>query len=492
MSPAAVSRRGTPQGRVSSPVLLTRSGEGGAFTMALSPEARRALFGDDTVTLYFRVFDGTTTSLLFDGAGHQLWRLDDRPTEVRLSVTPGRPVASLPRHANPTVRGTVSGASGPVAGAYVQAYDEQLGDLTPLGSPAVTDAQGAYSITYDPAALPAFKDSPDLVVKAFSSLPPTGELAVSERTCRAPATAVVDLVLTGQRWRGKTLYSATFERLTARVPNPEDLTAEQRVALACSAGVPDTDVDALHFAAKMRLDFADLPQEVAFGLIRAGLPGEADLFFRHPKSAVRAALRAAIDDNLVSQAFDSTLESVLSSQWAAAAAAWALKPRTGEVCGLAEVLDAADITDTATRKTVAQDICNHEGRPQDFWSHPSILDGTQATRLQLALQHWSLARGHKPCWTTSPITSTTTPSSKASPTSPSPNGRPSSLSQALPRRFRAPTQRPTTLACCMPPSRAPSPCSPSATASRPRPPAKARRSRASSIWSPASTSRRTA
>ena len=366
--------------------------------MELSAEQRALLFGDTTGTLSFRVFDGTTKNVLFDGAKSELWRLDDRATEVTLRVSPGRHVISLPKHAVAVVRGRVSGAVGPSPNVFVQAYDENLGAFTALGASVSTDATGSYRITYDPGAIPNGKDRPDLVVKAFSSLVPPVEIAISKKLFRAPASATVNLVRSGERWHGKTSFSSTYERISPLVGSTplRNLDASQRASLASSAGLVQLDVDALSFADKLKTDFPPLTHDVAFGLLRRGLPGAADSFFQHPKSVIREELRAALDDNLIPQTYEATIETVVSSQWVPAAAAWALQPRTGEVCGLAEVLNEAGVLVNGTRQAFAQAYCAHEGTPSAFWDALVSLDATQKSRVQLALQHWSLTRGHKP------------------------------------------------------------------------------------------------
>jgi len=234
--------------------------------------------------------------------------------------------------------------------------------------------------------------------KAFTSAALAVEIAASERQCRAPASAVVDLVRAGEPWQGKTAFSAAYGAVVGLVTSMPlgNLTEAQRASLACSTGVSRTDLDALSSATKLWTDFPSLTQEIAFGLIRRRLPGDADSFFLHPKSVIREELRAAVDDNLVSQTYDTTIDAVLSSQWVPAAATWALLSRTGDVCGLAEVLDAAGVTPPATRQSFAEEYCAHEGTPAAFWGAVASLDAGKKSRVQLALQHWSLTRGHKP------------------------------------------------------------------------------------------------
>jgi hypothetical protein len=381
--------------RVGDLILYARTDADGAFLMELTEEDKLAIFGDRTATLYFRVFDGTTANVIFEERAADLWVLNPRPAEARLITSAVLTVAESGL-ASAVVRGRVSGAAGGVSGAHVAAYDDTMGTLTLLGASVTTDARGRYRITYDPAALPNGKQHPDLVVKAFSDSGLMTQIAASGRRCRAPAMATVDLVKAGERWSGPSAYRVAADTVQGLLGSaPGELTEEEREQLSCSTRLPRSDVDALVGATKLASTSNPLSVELAFGLLRRGVPEERGKFFLHSKRVVRQQLRAALDENIVPQTLEASLEALLDS-WTDAAATWALEPRATGKCGLYEVLTAAGVTSSADQQSFATAYCDNEQPLEEFWSGLEALSSSQRDDVKLALQWWSLARGHKP------------------------------------------------------------------------------------------------
>ncbi|NUQ73768.1 MAG: hypothetical protein HUU21_09450 [Polyangiaceae bacterium] len=380
------------EGRSGDMILYARTDADGVFIMDLREEDKLAIFGDRAVSLNFRVRAAETNVILCEN-GSEIWPLDGRETHITIRIAPPRGT-DLP---NAIVRGTVSDVSGGIAGVYVQAYDENLGTLAPLGGRGVTDTRGHYQVTYDPTTIPNGKQRPDLVIKAFADTGHTTLIAESERRCRAPSLAIVDLVKTGDHWTGPSVYRMASAAVSSLLGTAvlADMTETQRERIACSTRLSRAEVDALVAAAWLERNYPSLSVPIAFGLLLRGLPARPDQFFLHARSLVRRQLRAAFDDNIIPWSLEAKFEDHLKG-WSTAAAAWALQERPTGTCGLYEVLVAAGISHSEDRLQFAIDYCSNEQPIQVFWSTGHHLSTAQKWDVQLALQWWSLTRGHKP------------------------------------------------------------------------------------------------
>lgn len=374
-----------------------RTDADGDFRMEVLTADLAALMGQRAVVACLRVVHepsaGVYNVLADMRTSGPRWPLDGRVTSAVLQVSTARILSRLPSLLPFVVSGTVRDENGPMEAITVKLFDHHPVNGVPTepmeGATGTTDARGRYRITYSP---PIGKDRADLVVRAEAAV----TTDVGPR-CHAPPALVVDVVQEGHRWRGVSTYSSTRAKLANAGVNFEDpgaVTVEQREHLACSLRLPLADVGMVLDAAVIANASSPLEAEVAFAALSRGMGTDRDSFFRHPKAAVRDALIEAADANRIPQRYSrqSELDAALG-RWVQSAAAWSLETRA-DPCGLGELLVVAGVAEAPDRTSFAEQLCDNEAAMPDFWD--GLAGSFDKPRLQLALQWWSLTRGHLP------------------------------------------------------------------------------------------------
>ncbi|MEX5215457.1 MAG: neuraminidase-like domain-containing protein [Nitrospiraceae bacterium] len=263
------------------------------FTIA-RPEIDRKFFGATTkqAVLDFQQRHGLPATGIVDEA-----------TARRINAEVDR-LGPRPESEGFVVRGTVLNPDGsPVARAIAKAFDIGLRIETPLGE-APTGADGKYAIRYRRDQLrPEGKHAADLIVRAYDEA--GNELAHSERLCRAPAEAVVDLVVGNRPLRGPSEYDALLARVRPYLGRTAlaDLERADVHFLACSAEVDRRQVATLIVANRLARE-ASVPDWLFYALGRQGMLLHLSALLGHSLKNLRESIERAIASNIVAPLVD--------------------------------------------------------------------------------------------------------------------------------------------------------------------------------------------
>jgi peptidoglycan hydrolase-like protein with peptidoglycan-binding domain len=197
------------------------------------------------------------------------------------------------------VRGSVLNSDGsPIPRAIVKAFDIGLRMETPLGE-APTRADGEYEIRYRREHLrPESKLAADLIVRVYDGA--GNELARSGLLCRAPAEAVVDLVVGNQPLRGASEYGTLVATVRPYLGETvlADLEREDVQFLACSAAVDPHQVATLIVGNRLTRE-TSLPDWLFYALGRQGVRLQLEAILGHSLKNLRESIERAIEMNVV-------------------------------------------------------------------------------------------------------------------------------------------------------------------------------------------------
>jgi hypothetical protein len=197
------------------------------------------------------------------------------------------------------VRGLVRETDGtPIAGATVQAFDQDLRSRNPLGQ-TQTGADGSYHIRYEISQLKRRgKTSADLVVKAVAS--DGSVIAQSLTVFHAPPAVDVDLTRGNQPYLGpaelhsvQTTLAPVLGTVRAADLNESDITY-----LTGETGLQNLQIRHLALASQSG-GTAGVDPQVFYGLARKGFPTTLDRLLSTDPAAQRQALETAAKDNVI-------------------------------------------------------------------------------------------------------------------------------------------------------------------------------------------------
>lgn len=204
-----------------------------------------------------------------------------------------------------TATGAITDANGlPVEGAPVELLLVNLRQEDLLGR-AVTDAAGAYGISYSP---PDARPLPDVQLRVLDA--DGRPAAVSPVLYRAPLHAVIDLALPAHD-AGKsalTRLTSRVQPLIGEVPLAElSESGERRDISRLSAATGESPARIARLRAAHRLAASTgLSADLHFAWLEAGLPEEPDRLVTIPADQLDAALRTAGDRGLIDRSDDET------------------------------------------------------------------------------------------------------------------------------------------------------------------------------------------
>jgi hypothetical protein len=274
----------------------------------------------------------------------------------------GRP----PAHAALVVRGAVINPDGSaVARAIVKAVDIALRTETPLGE-APTGADGKYEIGYQREQLqPEGKVAADLIVRAYDEA--GNEIARSELLCRAPAEAVVDLVVGNQPLRGPSEYDTLVATVRPYLGDTAlaDLEREDVQFLVCSAEVDALQLATLIVANRLARN-TSLPDWLFYALGRQGVRLQLEAMVLLRRKALKDALNAASDTNVVRTPSGEDILETLLDQLQAVLIRTAFDEREGVRFSIGALLGTSLVSRDLQEAFLARYLARPES-PEEFW-----------------------------------------------------------------------------------------------------------------------------
>lgn len=293
-----------------------------------------------------------------------------------------------------TVAGWVREIDGtPIAGAMVEAYDQDFRALNLLGH-ARTDDQGNFTIRYaaDVLKRPG-KTNADLVVKALTAA--GAVIAQSPVLFHAPAAATVDLTRDNKPYLGPSELAAVQARLKPILGTvaPADLTRADIAYLAGTTGLGAGQVPHLAAAAQLAKS-TGLDAGVFYGLARQGMPTALTTALAADPAAQKRALAGALAANRVPQALGGETDKVLAAL-AAQAVSQTLAPGAFRLGGTLQVALAQAAEQSAFLTTLQA----NRDAPGAFWQalagQPGF-DAASVAQAQFATQLATLTQYHAP------------------------------------------------------------------------------------------------
>lgn len=309
---------------------------------------------------------------------------------------------------NYDVSGRVLDAEGqPQASLSVKVFhkaDLSTGGDTQKGTTATTGSDGSYQVTWteDPPA------SLDLYVVAESA---TVEVARSNIQCAAPVTSVVDLVLEGSEYVGRTEFDRVKDNLDSFFSpiQPKDADPTDIEWLACKADTHPVWVAQRIQAARLA-DGRAVPEKAFYGMMRMGLPADLEGMLRAGSQAQRSALKQAFDRRVIPadspdspDSVDAEIDAIISDLQTLVLDSAIRNPSAGEK-SLKEILDtvpgvAGPEYSVSDQREFLQLWLDNEGDAGAFWtavrSSPTF-GSADADTLQFTLQAATATRRFLP------------------------------------------------------------------------------------------------
>ena len=379
-----------------------RTDERGAFQIEFGHDRLRDLIRDGRPDLFFHVYWQDSLIASTEHGIHWSVRYPDQVVLIPIDSTVlDQPPKSGPTPTGYVVRGQVRDAQGAVIpGIRVEAFDKDLRTESRLGS-ATTDADGRYEIHYQPGQLSRpEKGVADLVVRAYAA---DGSLLVeSPVNFNVAAQATIDLMVGGGQYPGSSEYERLSEELAPLLQGvaPADLDGQDITFLAGETGDPAERV--AFYATSARLEQTTKVTAPAFyGLFRQALPADLPHLLAQSPLALRTALEASLDQNIVPIALRAQLDAILDALHRLAVQQSLENPVAGQA-SLGAVLGTVIAAPELQQKLVSTYV-SHQGPVQDFWKairadpafgHDSVVDKIQGT-LQFAL----VSQNHLPLLT---------------------------------------------------------------------------------------------
>ena len=342
---------------------------------------------------------------------------------------------SVPSSATFVVRGQVRQADFSLfVGALVQAFDKDLRGEELLGQ-AITDQEGRYEISYTADQFRrAEKRSADLIVRVYANIiirrptdtslpagqqprdstaptsgstgtPPVAAervpLVTSPTIFNAPPIAIVDLVVGGAIYPGRSEYEEIVAELTPllqTVPpvQPADLTAEDIAFLTGETGMDQQHIKFFVLSAQLSQK-TELPSEVFYGFARENLPTELTPLLAQSPQLQRRALELALHDNIIPARLREGLDRILERLQRLIVESAFREPEKPGKPSLSVLLGTV-MSDTELQKDFLTRYVQHRGSRAEFWK--ALREDTQFTplvpRLQFTLQLAALTRNHLP------------------------------------------------------------------------------------------------
>ncbi|WP_437580755.1 neuraminidase-like domain-containing protein [Sorangium sp. So ce887] len=369
----------------------------GAFTFELDVAALRPLLGTRPVSGFFRVYQGS--QMLVDTRDSLPWGERSTDVALRIPVNPAKPEGTgSPAHF--TVRGRVTDPNGaPREWMIIYVFDRNVTasgiTLTQLGE-AHTDAGGFYQVGYTRSELGrAGKQLADLEVHVYDS-----EIQqAAGHLCRAPATAVIDVVIED----GQVRAPSEYERATAAALPAlgslglANLDEDSLALVACSSGVNREKLAKVADASRMANGTAIAP-EIFYGLLRWGLPTARAELLSRGLPTLREAITWAVEESVIPRMSAAAIDAALT-QLKPLVVASASEARTPGAGSLDQLLASA-MPASSDRQLLLDHYVGFEGNMATFWSGlqspvplftPSVISNTQRT-----LQLGAVTRDHLP------------------------------------------------------------------------------------------------
>lgn len=198
-----------------------------------------------------------------------------------------------------------------IAGLRVEAFDKDLRNDEPLGS-ATTNDQGRYEIPYSAEQFSqAEKKSADLIIRVFDAEDRLlGESAV---IINAPAETIMeDLPVDLRRESELSEYETYLAEITPLLQDIpiHELQEEHFTFLAGETAIERERIVFLSRAAGLSRE-TDIQAEVFYGFARRGLPLELPALRRQSLEEMRAALEAAIEENIIPARLRDSLDQIM-------------------------------------------------------------------------------------------------------------------------------------------------------------------------------------
>ncbi|WP_437713631.1 neuraminidase-like domain-containing protein [Sorangium sp. So ce448] len=371
----------------------------GSFAFELDMASLRPLLGSSPASGFFRVYQGN--QLLVDTRDSLLWRERSTDAALRIAVNPAAPAgAASPAHW--IVRGRVTDRNGaPLQDKIIYVFDRNVtasGITRTALAEGHTDPTGCYQAGYTRSELgrPG-KQLADLEVHVYDS---EVQMAIGH-LCRAPATAVIDVVVTEGNY---SFAPSEHARVTAAVARAHDmldladLDEDSLALLACSSGVDREELAMIAEASRMAGGTTIAP-EVFYGLRRWGLPSARSELLSRGLPALREAITWAVDERVILRMSAAEIDAAMAKLKPLVVASASEERTPG--AGSLDQLIATVVPASSNRQLLLESYVGFQGTSiASFWSElrfstpfftQSAISATQRT-LQLA----AVTRGHLP------------------------------------------------------------------------------------------------
>lgn len=342
---------------------------------------------------YFRVIG--PAGVLLSTEGTVEWRAADPQRDIVLvlgSQQPGRGGGAAL-----SVSGRVLQANGgPLSGVTVRAFDKMLRHEAQLGE-ARSDAQGSYTITYQPANVAHKTGRPDLVVRTYDT---TGkQTAESPVSFRAPAQATVDVVVGGTTYVGFSEYEQVQQAVD---PELDGATVAQLSTADVSFLAGDTDLEAAQVQAysdaNRLASSLGISVAAAYGLFRQGQAADPVALGALAPQTIRTVLTSAVAANVVPASVGTEIDTIVANLGKALVSNSLAAPAAGHV-NLGTILQPSGAPQ-ALQATALQVFADPTVAPADGWHKVRASAGANGAaavaRMQLALQLGTLTHNHGP------------------------------------------------------------------------------------------------
>jgi len=297
------------------------------------------------------------------------------------------------RHA--MVFGWVRTAQGaPMKGVRARVWLQDLTTRNLLGA-AMTDEAGQYAVAYP---LDRLRDKgrhqPHLVVEVARD----EDKIARTQVYQAGRLEEVNLVEGNRAYRGP----SELERVEAAVrPHCDgkelaDIDDKSREFLAQQSGEEATRVGALLTAAKLARK-TELPYEALYALIRRGLGATLPALVDQGTDAVRRALRATVEANLVPERVAESADAVVERLRALRVERAFAEPTRPGGSTIADLVGTV-LGDGPRQRELIELYARSEGRPEELWARVRERGdlGPYAQRLQTAMQLAAVTQNHVP------------------------------------------------------------------------------------------------
>lgn len=307
----------------------------------------------------------------------------------------GARAAGLTPAKHAMVFGWVRTAQGaPVRGARARVWLQDLTARNLLGA-AMTDEAGQYAVAYP---LDRLRDKgrhqPHLVVEVARD----EDKIARTQVYQAGRLEEVNLVEGNRAYRGPSELERVEAALRPHCDGKElaDIDDKSREFLAQQSGEEPARVGALLTAAKLARR-TELPYEALYALIRRGLGATLPALVDQGTDAVRRALRATVESNLVPERVAESADSVVERLRALRVERAFAEPTRPGGSTIADLVGTV-LGDGPRQRELIELYARSEGRPEELWARVRERGdlGPYAQRLQTAMQLAAVTQNHVP------------------------------------------------------------------------------------------------